>query len=175
MAARLGAALAMLLVVPGAFLGAGIANLRTDTADFLDEPRASAHERDAETAHFRAIETEPGAIRHAAQAFIGAVIAFLGAATTRANTRLMLLMRHDKPPDLRDREEGDFLYLCNPDAMRVAADSQNEPPSRQGRQGKKEIKKNKNIRKICKEVGRRFFRLFSFFSWRLWRLGGLTR
>lgn len=36
--ARFGAALTMLLVVPGAFLGAGIANVRTNATDFLNEP-----------------------------------------------------------------------------------------------------------------------------------------
>jgi len=96
--ARLGAALTMFLIVLGAFLGAGIANIRANAADFLDEPGASAHERDAQTAHLRAIEANPRAIRHAAQTFIGAMVALLGTPTTSANARLMFLVRHDQPP-----------------------------------------------------------------------------
>ena len=101
-AARFGAALAMVLAVLGAFLGAGVANLGTNTADFVDEPRASTHKRDAQTAHLRTIETDASAIGHAAQASVGAVIALLGALATGTDTRLMFLVRHDKPPDPRD-------------------------------------------------------------------------
>jgi hypothetical protein len=32
----------------------------------------------------------------------------------------MLLMRHNEPPELGDRQEGVFLFFCNPGAVSVA-------------------------------------------------------
>jgi hypothetical protein len=84
--ARLGAVPTMVLAMFSAFLGAGIANLRRYAADLIDEPRASTHEDDAQAAHFRAINTEAGAIRHAAQTGVGAVITLLSAAATGGDT-----------------------------------------------------------------------------------------
>lgn len=114
--ARLGTALAMLLVVFGAFLGAGIANVRAQAADFLDEARTSAHERNAQTAHFRAIEANPGAIRHAAQTLHSAVVAFLSTPATSANARLMFLVSHNQPPHGR-KNDLPSIALCNHDAV----------------------------------------------------------
>jgi hypothetical protein len=46
----------MVLVVLDTFVGARIANISTDAANLVDEPGAAAHERDAQTTCFGAVE-----------------------------------------------------------------------------------------------------------------------
>jgi hypothetical protein len=89
---RLGAALAVLFRVFSAFLGAGVAYIGTNAADFPHEVRAATHERDAQATNLGAIKAHPRAIGHAAQTFIGAMIAFLSTAATGGDARGMLLM-----------------------------------------------------------------------------------
>jgi hypothetical protein len=93
----------MFLVMLGAFLSASIANLGTDAANLVHKPRAAAHESDAQAACFRAIETQPRALRHTPQTFVGTMITFLSTAATGCDTRLMFLVRHDYPPASEDR------------------------------------------------------------------------
>jgi hypothetical protein len=97
MPAGFGAALAMVLLMLDAFLRASIADIGTDAANLVHEPRAAAHEGDAQAARFRAVETTTRTLRHAAQTFVGTVITFLSAAATGSDTRLVFLMRHEQP------------------------------------------------------------------------------
>jgi hypothetical protein len=78
-----------------AFLGAGVANVGADVAHFADKRRTAAHERDAQTTHFRAVKAPSRTVGHASQAGIGAVVALLGTTTACDDAGLMLLMRHD--------------------------------------------------------------------------------
>jgi hypothetical protein len=89
---RLGAVLAVVLGMLGAFPGAGVADLGTNVANLFDELRAAAHESDAQTAHFGTIKAHPRTIRHVPQTGVGAVITLLGTLTASGDTRLMLLM-----------------------------------------------------------------------------------
>jgi hypothetical protein len=96
--ARLGAALAVVIVVLSAFLGTSIANVSADTANLFDEPRAATHKSDAQTTHFRTIKTDPRAIRHTTETLVRTMVAFLGTLATRRDAGLMMLMRHETPP-----------------------------------------------------------------------------
>lgn len=93
--ARFGATLAMVIVMLGTFLGAGIANIGTDAANLVDEPGAATHEGDAQATYLGAVEAQTCALRHAAQALVGTVITFLSATATGGDARLMLLVRHE--------------------------------------------------------------------------------
>ena len=103
--ARLGAALAMVFLVLGAFLRASIANLGAEAADLTDEMRAATHEGDANTTRFRTIDADARAIRPVAQALIGAVVTFLGALTARRDAGLIMLVSHETPPERKEREK----------------------------------------------------------------------
>ena len=114
-AARLGATLAVVLGMLGAFLGASIADLGADVTGLFDELRAATHEGDTQAAHFGAIETHPRTIGHVPQASVGAVVAILGTLTTSGDAGLVLLMRHDLL--LCGKSGAILVHLCNGDAV----------------------------------------------------------
>jgi hypothetical protein len=97
-AARLGAALAMVIVMLAAFLGTRIANLGAEAADLADEMRSATHKGDADATRFRTIEADASAIRPAAQTLVRTMVAFLGTLATRLYAGLMTLVRHETPP-----------------------------------------------------------------------------
>lgn len=107
----------MLVVVFGALVGAGVAHLGADATHIFHEPRTTTHVSDAQTTNFRAIETVARAIRHTAQTLVGAVIAFLGTATTGDDARLMLFVRHDDL--LKNRANRRPRQLCNRNAIKL--------------------------------------------------------
>jgi CBS domain containing-hemolysin-like protein len=98
MTARLGAALAMVIVMLAAFLGASITNLGAEAADLTDEVRAATHKANADATRFRTIEADPSAIRSTAKTLVRTMVAFLGTLATRLYARLMMLVRHETPP-----------------------------------------------------------------------------
>lgn len=71
---------------------AGIANLSAELAKFRVELRAAAHEGGGHPADVSAINTEPGALLHAAETFVAAMLAFLRATHASFDTGLMILM-----------------------------------------------------------------------------------
>lgn len=115
MAARLGTTLAMVIFMLAAFVGASIANLGTETADLTDEMGAAAHEGDADTARFRAIEADARAVRPVAQALVRTMVAFLGTLATSLDARLMMLMGH-KTPLYSIRQQKSSGLWCKDDA-----------------------------------------------------------
>ncbi len=87
----------MLVVVPGAFRGAGVADFRAERAERAElrvEFRAAAHEGGGEPASVGAINAETRALRHLAEASVSAMFAFLRAAHAGVDTALVFLMCH---------------------------------------------------------------------------------
>jgi len=63
LSARFGAALTVFILVLRAFGGASLADVGTNAAEGVHEPRIPAHEARAAPADVRAIHAEPGALR----------------------------------------------------------------------------------------------------------------
>lgn len=98
--ACLGAVLAVIFGVFAAFLRARIAGVGANAAQLIHEPRAAAHEGDAQAAQVAAVDAQPCAIRHVPEAGIGAVMTLLRTLMTGGDARLMVLVRHDFLPEL---------------------------------------------------------------------------
>jgi len=97
--ASLGAALAMVHLMFGAFFSACFANLRTKLAKCLGEFTASRHVTGRQAANLRAIHIQLYATRHALnvlfpQAGNSAMVALCSAGITSVDARLILFMRH---------------------------------------------------------------------------------
>ena len=96
LAARFGAAFAMLVVVLAALGGASVADLRAKLAEMRVELRSAAHESRRQPAKVGAINTEPRAFFHAPQAGVAAMFALLGATNAGVDAALVgfVLMWH---------------------------------------------------------------------------------
>jgi hypothetical protein len=89
----------MLDLVLAALGTARLADFRADSADFLHEPRSTAHISRGRPANFGTILIQPNALGHLldilfAQASIGAMLAFLGTADAGFDAGLMFLVAH---------------------------------------------------------------------------------
>lgn len=99
--------LAMSGLVLFALRAAGLANLRTQTADFLGKLRSPAHRCRSGPAHFGAVSIQANAIGHLGnrlfdQACGGAVLTRLGALDTCFDASGVLVPSHNKPPVSRE-------------------------------------------------------------------------
>jgi hypothetical protein len=95
-----GATLAMVGLMLAAFCPARLTNLGAHAANILHKVRPAAHKRRCRPADFSAVLVQPntfGHFRHVplAEAGVGAVLAFLGAANARLNARLVFVVRHE--------------------------------------------------------------------------------
>ena len=84
----------MLVVVLGAFRGAGVADFRAERAELRVEFLSAAHEGGGEPARIGAINAKTRALRHLAEASVSAMFAFLRAAHAGVDTALVFLMCH---------------------------------------------------------------------------------
>jgi hypothetical protein len=101
--AGLGAALAVVVVVPDTLRAAQVAELRAEPADIIQKVRSAAHECRSGPADLRAIMVQADTFGEQpqvifGQAGIGAVLTLLGALDTSLDARVVAMMSHLKSP-----------------------------------------------------------------------------
>jgi hypothetical protein len=101
--ASFGTALAVNVVVLGAFVGAAVTELTAETTDLFQEMGVASHEIYRQAAHVRTVPIPADALDERSSirfdhARFRTVIAFLSTAEACVDTRLQLMLHHKRAP-----------------------------------------------------------------------------